>query len=216
LAFDALTVTQLKALLAHEMAHFYNVDTLFALVIANAVRSLEDLRIASRYLRWLLILAYGYESLLGRFAARAMRRHQYAADRMAAQAYGPSASSACLIYLPAMDIEFRQYLPSMASQFSSGLDRHDFYQQFSRHWRAMRPERRELSHAKAVASYRSAYAWDPTYQDRHRAMRFIEEPSQQEPDDRSASTLLPSADELGRQLTVQLVRSWVEQGYMIE
>ncbi len=216
LAFNALTMTQFKALLAHEMAHLATGDALFGFLLNYAIRSLDNL-FDTAYLLFVLgwpiqIISFLYRRLLVWVGLRAMRRHEYSADRAAALVFGRLAVFRGLIRLSAMGIEFSAHLSRIVERIQLGTDRHDFYYQFLRHWDTLRPERREELRARAVASLRSVHATHPTYQDRYRALEPIKEPSDLPQDRGPALPLLPNANELGRKLTIMTIRRWNKRG----
>jgi Zn-dependent protease with chaperone function len=133
-----------------------------------------------------------------------MRRQEYTADRVAAQAYGKSALLQALIASRAVDIGYAEYLPIIVQNIENNRDRHDFYYQFTKHWDNLSVPLRQRSFAKAVASFRSVYDTHPSYQDRYRALEQVDDVSNTESDDRFAYLLLPNAPELGRDLTVRI------------
>jgi hypothetical protein len=164
-----------------------------------------------------LIPVYVYGLVLKGLSRQAIRRLQYTADRVAARLYGSLSLLRALIHLAAVEVELREYLPSMASQFSSGLDRHDFRYQFLRYWEPMRPERREYAYAKAVTLFRAVTGEDMAYHERYASLNQAVGLPQLEQDERSASVLLPQAADIARELTAQLVRYWVKwDEYVVE
>ncbi len=78
--------------------------------------------------------------------------------------------------------------------------------QYVEHWESLPVALRQGVYGKAVASLRSIYDTHPSYQDRWRALQQLEDAGPPERDARPAILLLPQAAELGRGLTLQLLR----------
>ncbi len=97
-SLQLLTVSELKAILAHEYAHFSHSDTAHSRVIHQVTISIED---ALRYMgsqlgRWnyanpFYWFFYGYYRAYNMLAAGFSRTREYLADRMAVAHYGKTA-----------------------------------------------------------------------------------------------------------------------------
>ncbi len=220
LLFEALNVPQMKAVLAHEMAHYAGLDAWLTTLFSGTLEGLSTLIafLSSAHLLGLLasIPLRLYRRLLLWFGFQAIRHQEYMADRRAAEICGPLTVFQGLLHTVAVSIAFHEYLPAMRDMFSSGADRHDFYHQFKEYWTNIQPKNREAIYARAVASFGSVYATHPTYRDRVRALRGLPEPETGGQEAQAAHTLLPNMAEMGRELTIQLLRRWLKHGYMVQ
>ncbi|MHC4597867.1 MAG: M48 family metallopeptidase [Planctomycetota bacterium] len=97
-----LTLPELKAILAHEYAHFTSRETLFRRFVARVLSSLQSALARLRDGRlWRISPFYrllqAYEFFFRYFATTFCRQREYAADRLAAQCYGGNVLASGLV-----------------------------------------------------------------------------------------------------------------------
>jgi Zn-dependent protease with chaperone function len=97
-----LTLPELKAILAHEYAHFTSRETLFRRFVARVLTSLQSALFQLRAGRlWQISpfyrLLHAYEFFFRYFATTFSRQREYAADRLAAHCYGGNVLASGLV-----------------------------------------------------------------------------------------------------------------------
>jgi Zn-dependent protease with chaperone function len=116
----ALTVDELRAAVAHELAHFAGGDVRRAQVVNAAWRRLALMRRVLR--RGAPFLTWGnpvwwslcaYQALLVRAAGAARRLQEARADSMAADVTGPQRFAQALVKLAALGLSFRRFAPGL-------------------------------------------------------------------------------------------------------
>jgi Zn-dependent protease with chaperone function len=226
LACQTLTMTQLEAVLAHELAHLHKRDTLWLLLVGSSVSSLYEWIIGLSQvarasleahsliglLAWLLgslalILLKPYFYFLVWVSRWAMRRQEYEADRAAAEVYGSKALLQAIVTAAAASIRFNEQYSTMIQRMKNRQDERNLFAQFAEGWQRMPGTVRQAIYAKAVASIRSVYDTHPSYQDRRRALARLADPSDSASNDSAAIALLPNSDEYGQVLTDQLLHA---------
>jgi hypothetical protein len=222
LSLNALTMSQLNTVLAHEYGHIRQKDTLVLLLINQTIasiyswtsdtwslyRKLLEMGNVVGYAVYLLhlILSLYFHGLV--WVSRwAMRRQEYTADMIAARVYGKSALQEALISLGAIGIGFNEYFPIIWQNIQNDFDRRDFYNQFMELWSKMLVTTRQVYYAKAVASFQSVYDTHPSYRARRRVLAQISENPEIEINNQPSVSLLTNAPELGRALTVQILQN---------
>jgi Zn-dependent protease with chaperone function len=220
LTFYALSETQLKAILAHELAHLQHRDHLASMFLDSSLRQLYELAGSQSFL--LLLGIYGlalrwiirqYLILLVRTSLHMMRRQEFMADRAAAYAYGRTPFLGGLIEIYVTQKKFNESLPIMVQNITNDLDSHNFFYQFTHQWEALTPAMREAVYARALVENRSVYDTHPSYKDRWRALAEVADFSGNDEEDKPALTLISNAAELGRELTIQGFRNWNARRY---
>lgn len=224
LGMYALTMIQFKAVVAHELAHFRNRDTLAGLYIWNALDALGEL-VRPNIPYWptlpytgcnpipvLLFALRGiglaYYHLLESFALAASRRQELLADRFAAELVSPTALTGGLIHLGAYETAFSGQFSTIVQLIVNELDTRDVYTQFNQTWANLSERKKQEYFAEAVASFRSEYDSHPSYQDRYAALQQAvtnaAEPSEE--DATIAAALLPDAEKIGQLLADRLTQ----------
>jgi Zn-dependent protease with chaperone function len=213
ISFFVLNENQLRAILAHELAHLRHRDAVLLMPLKNALRKLDEVlqlhsNETSKKLWPLLIFPYLYMKILAWIGWRVNRIQEYAADAVAAQTFGMDNVLEALITSAGAEIEFNDTLPWMVSQFRSGEDRHDFYTQFVRHWEKTSAENRQAAYAKAIFRLGCPPDYHISYKGRYRALHSNEEPIRFQagyPPARRAIDLLPEPHELGKEITIKIL-----------
>jgi Zn-dependent protease with chaperone function len=178
-ALHVLTVDELRAILAHEYAHFSHRDTFVNRFISQVQLSLEDALIGMgqaggrlNYINpfyWFLFLYYRSYSLL---AAGWSRSREFLADRLAATLYGADVFAGALTRVSTDGRLFEAELwGGVGNQFEEDRAVDNLYQAL-RHGESeagRRQQREELLH-KALAESASVFAAHPSLAERLQAV----------------------------------------------
>jgi Zn-dependent protease with chaperone function len=225
LSMHTATRAQFQAIVAHELAHFRNWDTVIGLYVDNALGMLGDwtrpelglrhgIPVGCNPVSWVIWLLRGaavlYYRLLVQVTAATMRRQELLADQFAAQLTSAEAFTSSLIQLGAFEAAFADHASSIGQLIGSGRDTRDWYTQFNARWASLAERHKQRYYSQAVASFRSRYDSHPTYQDRYAALRPLETHTKEpcEGDLIPALSLLPNAQQIGEALT----QRWLEVG----
>jgi Zn-dependent protease with chaperone function len=216
LDFYSLNVDQLKSVIAHELGHIKQKDTLVGmLIIGNGLTTLQNWLslgdpggfITLLFFPFYIVLLIYFRLLV--FVSRwAMRRQEYIADRIAAQSYGKSAFQQALILMRAINIGFWEQYPIIVQNIENNFDRRDFYNQFVDYWDNTLGTTHQKYYARSVSSYNSVFDTHPTYRDRIRALEKISDLPDRKLVNQPAVLLIPNAAELGRELTIQIYKKY--------
>ena len=214
LTLYAVNISELRAILAHELAHLQNRDNLFLLLIRQTLETLEDiLKSNILYTLWvpglmLQFLVWKYLQLLSWASYRAIRRQEYMADKTAALSYGKLNAMQALIKIYGVGLKYREYLPLMIQNIQNKFNQHDFYTQFVEQWEALTPKLREGIYARAMVEKHKIHDTHPTYRDRRNALMRVDNIALVEQNPTSALTLINTPHPYGLELTQQLFRFW--------
>lgn len=129
---------ELKAALAHELAHLVHRDATFTRDVLEFVVHLRARLATTRKRRWLrprCLLAWAFVHVAGSMAAYVSRMMEFRADDWSAQRYGSAALSAALEKLAVVQPVFREIL-SLADR----ADANNVYRVFARVWTGLNGE----------------------------------------------------------------------------
>jgi len=199
-----LTTTELKVILAHELAHLRQGDTSLAVFIFRFLESLRAYleKCSTRPWRWaspLFLYSFAYFRLFLWLASPIRRHQELFADRLSAVAYGGKLAARTLVkeWLLA-----RQFDAAVASYDVAGGSREDdgnVFLWFRRNWREFSPQGQDYLLARLAQEERPAYSDShPAMCKRVAAMKAY--PPVEPPDGAPASTLLPDLAALEKQL----------------
>lgn len=217
LTLFAVNISELRAIIAHELAHLQNRDNLFLHLIRHALQTLDGMLKSRLFANFwipgiiLEFLIWKYLQLLTWTSYRAIRRQEYMADKTAALTYGKTNTLHALIMISAIGLKYREYLPLMVQNIRNKLDQHDFYTQFVNQWEALTPKLREGVFARAMLERYRTYATHPTYRDRRNALATMENTVTIEQNDQSALTLIDNPYQYGVELTKQVFKFWSQK-----
>jgi Zn-dependent protease with chaperone function len=203
-----LTVGELKAILAHEYAHFSHRDTFYSrfiyqvtLTIREALQGMAQAGGSYNYVNpfyWFLVLYYKAYSLL---AAGFSRSREFLADRMAASLYGSDVFTSALTRVSTDGALFEMTMYDHVNQLlAQGKAFVNLYVAF----RDLRdkhigPAEREELYKKLLEEKESLFASHPTFGERIAAVAPL--PKAAAPDTSPALGLFDNAEEVEKELT---------------
>ncbi len=203
-----LTVGELKAILAHEYAHFSHSDTFYSRFIYQVHMSIEEALYGMAgaggwitYVNpfyWFLWLYYKSYSLL---AAGYSRSREYLADRMAATLYGaaPFTSGLTKVSTDGTLFEMTMY-DHIAALLNEQKEFTNMYDAFARYRNEqITQEDREKLYKNILGEQGSLFASHPTFAEREAAIQTF--PAVVEADDRPAMALFDDPGEIESELT---------------
>ena len=198
---------ELRALLAHELAHFLCGDTRLRVFVCRFVESLRDSLEAWKRRPWhsvdpLFWFAFAFLHLFQAAAAPLHRQQELRADCVSAAAYGGALAKYTLLKDWALGVWFDEFLQANAEQ--ACLSRQDVLRRFDGFiagWRDLSPEASEYL-AYRLAADESVTFWDshPSVRRRLAAMRNYGQPEVF--GHRPARKLLPGFRELVGDLVI--------------
>jgi Zn-dependent protease with chaperone function len=203
-----LTVDELRAILAHEYAHFSHRDTFYSrfiyqvtLSIEQAVRGMGQSGGWVNYVNpffWLLVLYYKAYTLL---AAGFSRSREFLADRMAASLYGSDVFASALTRVATDGALFES---TIYSNIALLLDENKAFANMYAAFRSYRDEglsskEREELYQKLLEEKESVFASHPTFRERIEAVELL--PRAQQHDTTTALTLFEQPEEIEKELT---------------
>jgi len=203
-----LTVSELKAILAHEYAHFSHKDTFFGrfiyqvhLSIETALQGMGESGGWINYLNpfyWFLYLYYRVYSLL---SAGYSRSREYLADRMACSLYG---SDVMMSALRKVTTDGNLFEMTVYNNVSTLLDEDKAFVNLYESFRSFRDEQlhgdeREKLYQELLNEHGSLFASHPTFKERMDAAAVL--PKADRIDSRPALSLFENAEELEKELT---------------
>jgi Zn-dependent protease with chaperone function len=207
-AMRFLTVSELKAILAHEYAHFSHSDTFYARFIyqvhISIGQALWGMGQAGGYLNygnpfyWFLYLYYKSYSLL---SAGFSRSREFLADRMASSLYGSDVFADALIKVSTDGARFEKSIwENIPNQLATQKDFANIYE--STHESAagdLTTEKRSAEYEKLLAETGSLFAQHPTIADRLDAVAEL--PTADKKDSSSALGLFNDSAAMEKELT---------------
>jgi Zn-dependent protease with chaperone function/tetratricopeptide (TPR) repeat protein len=203
-----LSVGELKAILAHEYAHFSHSDTFYSRFIYQVHMSIEEALYGMKsaggvisYVNpfyWFLWLYYKSYSLL---AAGYSRSREFLADRMAATLYGSAQFKSALekVCTDGTLFEMTMYnsVSTLLAQQQAYTNMYDAFTQF-RNEQISHEERTKL-YQDLLGEKGSLFASHPTFAERAEAIATL--PAVVDPDNRSALELFDKPAEIEQELT---------------
>ncbi len=203
-----LTIGELKAILAHEYAHFSHQDTFYSRFIYQVHVSIEHALYGmlsagggftyANPFYWFLRLYYKSYSLL---AAGYSRSREFLADRMAATLYGSAQFSRALGKVCTDGTLFEMTIYNNISQLlveqKAFVNMYHSFQQYRNE--QMSQEEREALYQKILAERGSLFASHPTFAERIEAIGDL--PGTAPPDNRPALELFDRPEEVEEELT---------------
>jgi Zn-dependent protease with chaperone function len=203
-----LSVGELKAILAHEYAHFSHQDTFYSRFIYQVTLSIQEalqgmartggwVNYVNPFL-WFLILYHKSYSLL---SAGFSRSREFLADRMAAGLYGSDVFTSALTKVCTDGSLFEMTIYNNISQLlQEGKAFVNMYEAFRsfRDEQLNTPEREEL-YKKLLEEKESLFASHPTFGERIEAVKQL--PPARQTDAAPALTLCENAEEIEKELT---------------
>jgi Zn-dependent protease with chaperone function len=203
-----LTVTELKAILAHEYAHFSHADTFVnrfvyqvSLTIGETLRGMANAGGNLNYVNpfyWFLVLYHKSYSLL---SAGYSRSREFLADRMAASLYGsgPFRSGLAKVCTDGSLFEMTIY-HNITGLLGQGKAFVNMYESFKNYRdEQMKAEERDELYQKLLTEKGSLFASHPTFGERVEALEAL--PPGPPQDETSARTLFEDPDAIERELT---------------
>jgi Zn-dependent protease with chaperone function len=196
---DVLSVGELQAILAHELAHFRRGDTrvgVFNFRFLEALRvSLDDYPKKLRWIHPLFLLEWAYFYSFLWLSAPIRRYQELRADAASAEAFGGDVSAQTLLkeWLLAhqFDAEVAAYRPTENHNVSNET----VYSLFKRHWRGLSSEGRSYLERRLVEEETTSFFDShPTMALRLAMLRAF--PSRTDTDTSLAWSLLPAGEEL--------------------
>lgn len=203
-----LTVGELKAILAHEYAHFSHSDTFYSRFIYQVHMSIEEalygMRAAGGAITtfnpfyWFLWLYYKSYSLL---AAGYSRSREFLADRMAATLYGPEQFKSALEKVSTDGTLFEMtmygHIDQLLAEQKQFVNMYEAFTQF-RNEQISHDDRNKL-YQDLLSEKGSLFASHPTFAERAEAIQSM--PATAEPDNRPALELFDKPEEIEQELT---------------
>jgi Zn-dependent protease with chaperone function/tetratricopeptide (TPR) repeat protein len=208
-----LTISELKAILAHEYAHFSHRDTVYSrfiyqvtLSIENALMGMAQFGGSVNYVNpfyWFFWLYYRAYSLL---ASSFSRSREFLADRMAVRLYGKKAFVSGLTKVATDGAFFEASIyHNISSLLSQGKSFVNMYEAFRAHRDAgLSAEQRQTMYSEMLKEKASWFHTHPTYAERVQAT--IGYPDAPEAEDESALKLFEDPDALEREMTEYLTQ----------
>lgn len=215
-SLNILTVDQLKAILAHEYAHFSHGDTFFSRFIYQVTLSLEhSLRAVGgaggwiTYINpffWFLYLYYYSYSLL---SAGFSRSREFLADRMAATLYGSDAFADGLVKVATtgslFDATIYPNVEKMLAENKAFVNMYEAFREY--HANQLTTEERQNMEGQYLKQPSSLFASHPTVAERLEAVASL--PKARTKDATLARNLIEQPEELEKELT-QFVTGYVQ------
>lgn len=203
-----LTVGELKAILAHEYAHFSHQDTFYSRFIYQVTLSIQEalqgmartgggFNYVNPFL-WFLILYHKAYSLL---SAGFSRSREFLADRMAAGLYGSDVFTSALTKVCTDGTLFEMTIyDNIARLLQDGKAFVNMYEAF-RDYREeqLNAQEREEMYKKLLEEKESLFASHPTFGERIAAVKPL--PPAQRTDSAPALTLCENAEEIEKEMT---------------
>jgi len=203
-----LTVSELKAILAHEYAHFSHRDTFYSrfiyqvhLSIEHALGGMADAIGKLNYVNpfyWFLWLYYKAYSLL---AAGHSRSREFLADRMASSLYGADVFTSALTKVctdgTLFEMTIYDNISRLLEEDKGFVNMYEAFRSF-RNEQLNEQEREEL-YQKLLDEKGSLFASHPTFGERVEAIATM--PRAEQTDTTSALQLFPNPEEIEKELT---------------
>ncbi len=203
-----LSVGELKAILAHEYAHFSHKDTFYGRFIYQVHLSIESALWGMRssggtisYVNpfyWFLWLYYKSYSLL---AAGYSRSREFLADRMAATLYGADQFTRALTKVctdgTLFEMTVYDHISQLLAEQKAFINMYQAFQEY-RDEQIPREEREQL-YQKLLAERGSLFASHPTFAERIEAVRALAPAAA--PDDRPALELFEQPEAVEKEMT---------------
>jgi Zn-dependent protease with chaperone function len=203
-----LTVEELKAILAHEYAHFSHSDTFYSRFIYQVTLSIEQALNgmgssggAFNYVNpfyWFLLLYYKSYRLL---ASGYSRSREFLADRMASTLYGSDIFANALTKVGTDGTLFEMTIYGNISRLleedRAFINMYEAFRSF-RNEQLSQTEREEL-YQKLLSEEGSLFASHPTFKERMEAVAEL--PRATQPDTSPALGLFENAEEMEKELT---------------
>ncbi len=203
-----LTVGELKAILAHEYAHFSHSDTFYSrfiyqvhISISEAIFGMQGAGGIFSYANpfyWFLWLYYKSYSLL---SAGYSRSREFLADRMAASLFGPAQFGSALRKVSTdgalFEMTIYENISSLLQQQQQFVNMYDAFAHFRNE--QMTQEERDKLQTDLHAEQGSLFASHPTFNERIEAIAQLPDPDAK--DDRPALELFDEVRELEEELT---------------
>jgi Zn-dependent protease with chaperone function/Flp pilus assembly protein TadD len=203
-----LTISELKAILAHEYAHFSHGDTLYNRFIAQVSLALaqarEGMRRSGGAICWInpfFWFYFLYSKAYGLLSSGFSRSREYLADRMACSLYGSDVFSSALAKVVAEGALFE--LVAFENVWLKVKKKRSFpnlYQTF-REFRVkqVKPEERDRIARHLLEQKASLFASHPTFAERKAAADVL--PRSGQVDKSNAISLFEKPDEIEKELT---------------
>jgi len=209
----ALTVSELRAVVAHELAHLAGGDVRRGRIVNSAWRRIALMRTVLEkggvLLTWFNPMWWfvrGYGALLQRGAGVVRRRQEVRADRLAASVSGQATYARALVKAAALGIAFRRNAPSLLVRaHREGRTITNFFTELSAALSALSPAaRRRLARDALDEQGKSATAHPPL---RERLASLGARRGSRERDTSvSAASLVPALDEIEVEMTPLVLR----------
>jgi Zn-dependent protease with chaperone function len=203
-----LTIDELRAILAHEYAHFSHKDTFYSrllyqvdLSIGQALGGMAGTGGAFNYVNpfyWFLVLYYKSYSLL---SAGFSRSREFLADRMASTLYGSDVFASALAKVATDGALFEMTVYGNIQQLlAEGKAFVNMYAAF-RSFRdeQLAREEREETYKKLLEDNASLFASHPTFRERIEAVEAL--PKSDHPDTTPALQLFDNVEDVEKELT---------------
>jgi Zn-dependent protease with chaperone function len=214
---EVMTVSELKVILAHEMAHFHYADTASAVFLFRFQQLLRDQveSLAGRAWRWidpLWWLAAAFYHALLRLAAPLQRGRELRADIASAATCGGDLAAGALLKDWLLSQQFEMTLEAFVLPPGAASDsdaERNVFRAFAKRWREFSPPARDyLAQRLAEEEATDLFDTHPTVVSRLAAMRRY--PSRGEEDRRPAIELLPNAGAMEDRLHQALERAFAK------
>lgn len=201
---QTLTVTQMRAVLAHELGHYSRRHTRFGAIAYRGRLAIEGtVKRIGPYnpVGWVF---RGYARLYLLVDNAVSRRQELEADRASVQVAGQAAAAGALRELPALEAAWRFYFSRyVAPGWEAGLAPADLFGGFADFVAARKAELDELRAAEPDGE-RSRWDTHPPIAERIASMMAMTEPAVTT-DDRSAAVLVPDIGRIGSRLQQAVV-----------
>jgi Zn-dependent protease with chaperone function len=210
---QVLTIGELKAILAHEYAHFTHRDTLYSRIVHQVTMSIrEALRAMGEHLGslnyvnpffWFFYLYFKAYSTL---SAGFFRTREYMADRMAASLYGRNAFVSALtkVATEAQLFEATAH-QNIVAFLREGKAFANVYEAFRAYREQQLPQsEREKLYADMLNEQPSLLASHPAFDQRIAAVRDLPDLETSEPD--PAAALFEDVEQIEQELTLYLTQ----------
>lgn len=203
-----LTISELKAILAHEYAHFSHRDTFYSrfiyAVTGSITQALQGMGSTGGRLNyvnpffWFLYLYYKAYSLL---AAGYSRSREFLADRMASSLYGADIFGSALTKVTTdgtlFEMTVYQNISKLLEEDKAFVNMYDAFRQYRD--QEMNKQEREELYQKLLDEKGSLFASHPTFGERMQAISAL--PKAEQTDSTPALQLFEDAEGIEKELT---------------